>query len=288
MDRVGDAVPQVELHCGLAGLQQIRKGWDSLLERGAAGGYPASPACYESLLRYRHPDPERVQFFSLRLADGSLAGIFPLETRRRAIRRIPFEAWQFPDDPDRTGSHFILAPDCDPGVLVNALLRVMRDGDFAPSLLVLERVEEGSPTWLGIRDAPYLSVTEKQPPVYRFPTAARAEVALEKASAKFRRNVSWGLRRLEKMGTVQHNVAHEVTELPDALDRFLGLEASGWKGKNADGRAILKRSHVERHARGTVELLGAQGDCAIHELCLDGRPVASLVCFLGGGEVFAF
>jgi hypothetical protein len=76
---------------GIEGLEALRDDWSRLLERGAPGGYAVSYSCYEALLRYRHPQPERVRFFACtgRMASHSrFARLSPWSARSAAYPSI--------------------------------------------------------------------------------------------------------------------------------------------------------------------------------------------------------
>jgi CelD/BcsL family acetyltransferase involved in cellulose biosynthesis len=273
---------------GIEGLEALRDDWFRLLERGAQGGYSVSYSCYEALLRYRHPQPERVRFFCVRGADGEVRAICPLEVKTQRIRRLPFRAWQFPADPDRPCSAFVVDPGFPTAGILPGLLSLIRAASPGVGLALFERVEVAAPTWDAIGAAGLACREHTRPPLFRLPMGEPAEALLARASKKFRFNIHWGRRRMEKLGALEHRVARDPAQLGPALDAFLALEASGWKGHSDAGRAIRLRPEVERHARGLVALAGARGECEIHGLWLEDRCVASLVGLAGPGELFVF
>ena len=277
-----------EVHTGLAGLMHLREDWARLIERGATGGFAVTHSCYEALLRYRHPDPARVKFFCLRGEQGEPLAICPLETAIRKIRRLPFSTWQFPPDPDRPASGFVIDPRVAPAELLPALVPMLKKIAPGVGLLALERVEEGSGTWNAAGDSSYATHASRQATLLRISADHSADEILARTSSMFRRNIRRASRRLSRAGEVCYSVARTGVELERALAAFLELEAAGWKGREGEGNAILKRPAVARHARGVVGLLGARDECEIHCFWQGARCLAALVCFSGGGELFAF
>ena len=103
----------------------------------------------------------------------------------------------------------------------------------------------------------------------------------EQISPRRRKDLSRNRRRLEKMGTVEH-VAHSSGEgLKRAVDTFLSIEASGWKGKQ--GTALANSLETRRFA----EQAFANGESRVDLLTLDGVPIAASVIVFAGRVGFA-
>ncbi len=104
-------------------------------------------------------------------------------------------------------------------------------------------------------------------------------------SSKKRKNISRSLRQMEGFGEVSF-----VTVTPDdagfagALDDFLSLEASGWKGRN--GTALTCSPDLEAFAR---EAFGSGREAPVvhfDQMLLDGRVIASNANLVSQGAVF--
>lgn len=87
-------------------------------------------------------------------------------------------------------------------------------------------------------------------------------------------------RRLGEQGELVHTVASGPADLSPAMDAFLRLEASGWKGRQ--GSALDSDRSRRDFAMELVEAYGRAGGCRIDLLSLDGRPVAGLVTLRRG------
>lgn len=277
-----------ECLAGPAGLESLRGEWETLarrsLDSGVAGSYPI----YEALLRCRHPEPGRVHFFCLREASGRLVAICPLEPTHTRIRRLRFKCWSVPPDPDRPASSFLVEQDSDPAAVGRALAGLLEAIAPPASLLCVERVADDGQTMAVLR-----SVTPRQhcaagPSLTVLGAERSADEWLAHISSKFRRNIRWGLRRMERLGKLEYRVVEQPAEVGAVLEEFLALEAAGWKGGAPHGRALARAGNVERHARQLVASFSEQDGCEIHGLWLDGRCVAALLCFRAGDELFAF
>lgn len=79
-------------------------------------------------------------------------------------------------------------------------------------------------------------------------------------------------RRLLDRGPVTFRSAREVEAVRVAVEAFLTLEASGWKG--ARGTALRQDPALALFARTLTDDLAREGRCRIDSLDVDGRPVA--------------
>ncbi len=93
-------------------------------------------------------------------------------------------------------------------------------------------------------------------------------------------------RRLADLGTLEHRVARGPDEIRHAIEAFLTLEASGWKGRERTAMAIDR--YRAAFAREAVHRLAEQDMCRIHTLTLDGRLIASLIVLVESGCAYTW
>ncbi|WP_432286762.1 GNAT family N-acetyltransferase [Aminobacter sp. BA135] len=93
-------------------------------------------------------------------------------------------------------------------------------------------------------------------------------------------------RRLADQGVVEHKVARTQDDVRHAIEQFLTLEASGWKGRQRTAMAIDR--YRAAFAREAVHRMSEQDMCRIHSLMLDGRTIASLVVFVEAGVAYTW
>lgn len=105
-------------------------------------------------------------------------------------------------------------------------------------------------------------------------------------SGKRRREVRRQARLLDQKGTVGFEVAREPTAVRLALEEFLVLESSGWKGRARS--ALVMDRYRAAFAREAVNGLAAHDRARIYTLSVSGEPIASLVALVVGGEAFAW
>lgn len=93
-------------------------------------------------------------------------------------------------------------------------------------------------------------------------------------------------RRLGEMGDLQHVVARGPEPIRHAIESFLTLEASGWKGRERTAMAVDR--YRAAFAREAVHRMAEQDLCRIHALTLDGRTIASLMVFVEQGVAYTW
>ena len=114
------------------------------------------------------------------------------------------------------------------------------------------------------------------------PGASMADVL----SSKRRRELQRQRRLLEAKGVVTFDVARTPLDVRPAMEEFLTLEASGWKGRERS--ALIMDRYRAAFARESVHKLAEKDRVRIFTLRLDGVAIASLVAFVVGGEAFAW
>lgn len=87
-------------------------------------------------------------------------------------------------------------------------------------------------------------------------------------------------RRLNETGAVLVTAATEPAAVAAALEDFLALEASGWKGRA--GTAVAKHQDIRRFIRAAVSGLAAESKVSIDRILVDGRAIAASIILRSG------
>ncbi|MEJ8475878.1 GNAT family N-acetyltransferase [Roseibium algae] len=104
-------------------------------------------------------------------------------------------------------------------------------------------------------------------------------------SGKRRKELSRLLRRLSAHGEVTFE-SHIGTDALDQFERFLDLEASGWKGKR--GSALLSQNSTACFARDMITGREASNGIRIDALRVAGQPIAMLLIMLEADQAFSW
>jgi CelD/BcsL family acetyltransferase involved in cellulose biosynthesis len=90
-------------------------------------------------------------------------------------------------------------------------------------------------------------------------------------------------RRLEERGAVAFSVIGDPRDIESALEEFLALEASGWKGSRG---ALLRDDDLACFAREATRQMARGRQCQIARLALDGAPIAMGILFQSGDQAY--
>lgn len=93
-------------------------------------------------------------------------------------------------------------------------------------------------------------------------------------------------RRLGEKGALEFKVARNPEEVRLAVEAFLTLEMSGWKGRERTAMAVDR--YRAAFAREAVYRLAESDLCRIHLLVLDGNPIAALIVFVENGIAYTW
>ncbi len=94
--------------------------------------------------------------------------------------------------------------------------------------------------------------------------------------ARRRKDLQRNRRRLEALGPVAHRAYSSGEELDRAVENFLSIEASGWKGEQ--GTALASAPHTKRFAQQAF----ANGGSRVDLLTLNGVAIAASVVMFAG------
>jgi CelD/BcsL family acetyltransferase involved in cellulose biosynthesis len=109
------------------------------------------------------------------------------------------------------------------------------------------------------------------------------ELWLRGASKKALKDLHRRQRRLAELGAVEFSIVSSPQEVRDALEQFLTLEASGWKGKSG---ALLSHPALSAFVRSATRMLARENKCSVARLTLAGRPLAMGVVIESRGRAY--
>jgi CelD/BcsL family acetyltransferase involved in cellulose biosynthesis len=216
-------------------------------------------------------------------APRRLLGFFParIATRRYGVRLPVLLGWTHAYAPlgvplvEREAAEAViaawlahLAADAElPGVLLLPFLP--QDGPFAATLeTILRRTRTPSADFNRHQRALLAPGSER---------AHYVERALGARRHKELRRIG---RRLADVGAVLLTSAAEPASVAAAIEDFVAVEASGWKGKA--GTAAAGHEELRRFIRAAAAGLAAEGKIAVDRVLLDGRTITAAIILRSG------
>lgn len=248
--------------------------------------------------RFLAPAMPRLDDRDVRLAvirDGNeaksrLRFLVPFTVERAApVFGVPVvRTWSSPFGPLGTP---LVDGDDPAGVIRDFLDMLARPHLHLPRVLVLPEVR---------LDGPFASLVARHAEAHGLPLALASRIerphllAQGDAETYLRGAISGhhfrGIRRLKRrlaeQGQLDYTIAREPEDVRLAIETFLALEASGWKGRARTAMAIDR--YRAAFLREAAQRLGEQGICQVHQLTLSGKPLASLVIFVEAGVAYTW
>lgn len=274
-------------YTGRDGLVQLAPDWDRLVATMPNAGFQH---LHETHLSYLdHLPSEFGAFTCLALRDGTrVRAICPVEPQRMAVFRLKqAPVWGLPHGLGDIVRDVICPPDREAeAALFPCVIEHLRRTRPRRGWFVLSRVLETSSAWRCLRafdarryhadrdDATH--VVDCDRPFAEF-TA--------KLSRKFRANLRAAHKHLASLPDVHFVRTTDPADLDAALDRFLQVEASGWKGEAGTKTAVVFKPKQLAFYRNWVAALGAAGRCEFNELRSGDTCIASTLCIRVGEEI---
>jgi CelD/BcsL family acetyltransferase involved in cellulose biosynthesis len=251
---------RTDLHQPSAAWDAIAEEWDALADRVEADPF-ARPGWFAA--HHRAFGAGALVVLTIR-RDGTLAALAPLQRER--WRLASPTSWHTPFYAPLADSPEALA------ALADAVVAAARPQ------LEIAFIVDGTPELDALRAAAATArcrtrtfLLERCPYVV---LAGTYEAYEQRLTGKRRANLRRLRRRLEDRGTVAVTVHRGADELERLLAEGFAVEASGWKGAEGTGTAIVEEPATERFYREVAAWAADRGWLRLAFLRLDGRPLA--------------
>jgi len=261
-------------------IDRAADGWAGLAESAAVPNAFFDPAFVVPAAKALNAD---VTTLAIRAADGMLAGLMPVAEER--LGRIDPALSAFVHDYGPLGVPAVRADCADDAIAALLDAAVERAGPARPLVLPI------LPTEGKLTRAVFAAAEQLERDVFIIDAHVRAAShrgADPKAELPKKRRKEYArlLRRLEDIGPVGLVAATTTADVSNALEAFLRLEASGWKGRR--GTALASDPSTKAFARAAVSALAERGAASILRLRVGERDAAMLICLRHGSAVFTW
>lgn len=266
---------------GLDGLRRLERDWRAVTDRMDG---PRFHHRFEWHLSCAEAAPDASGLHVIVTYDGGTPlAILPLWRGRDWSRGVPVRTLGQPDYD--LPQDAVAAADPRAIAALERGLAALRAGDGpAHDVVHLEHVRSDGPIAAIAGHLPHrLAVTQLTGAAADLDCTAPYDELLARTSWKHRRRLRAGHRRLAERGDVRLTTATTPADLGPAYDRFLAVEASGWKAADPNGAAVALDPEVRALYGAAVRHFGAVGSCAIHLLWVGDRCAAALYVLRSGG-----
>lgn len=262
---------------GLEGLERLAAEWIVLLETIPDPRFNQFPEWYRAYLSSLVADDNRVWFVAA-YRGGALVAICPMQFQDYRVGVFRPRILGTIEDGQMQLSDFVFAATAENQALLHELTQWLRVENFAPwDELRLRKVSEESSLFRAARARlPKGTVPLRHDGSAFFHTASTYQRATQAVTAKFRSNLRRRNRIAEQSAPLSHRTYRWGSELGEAFEVFLEIEASGWKGAAAS--AIRCRPALLSFYQALLREFTARDACIISLLWHGDQPVAGQFC----------
>ncbi len=274
-----------------AGLAAVGPCWDDLVTRAAEPNVFMHPVLVLAAAAI-DPAAHIRALLAWQSCDGGqrLVGVWAFAVGRPRASPLPVRVLRAPPHAYGYLATPVIDRACLDPVLAAILDRIAVDPDL-PKIVALDAMGVEGATMAALARV----LTSRDSEACIFEHLRRPKLAsdlegkryLEKSlSSSSRKKLRQHRRRLAEKGALSAKIVSEPEGVRDALEDFLRLEASGWKGRQ--GTAVLCNQTDAAFMRAAVAALSELGSLSIHGLYLDRRPVSLQIVARCGPAVFTW
>jgi CelD/BcsL family acetyltransferase involved in cellulose biosynthesis len=276
---------RLQLARGTEGLDDLAGDWSRLAEQVPDLSYLQLWAWHRSYLEALAPEPERA--ITCALYHGrSLVAILPLRQSGRRVAGIPLAALELPTHEHMQHTDLLVHPDWQGRLHLPTLMATLAAEGLSFDALVLGPVlADSTATAVCRAGKPLLAAVELAGRSDALATGPYEQL-LDGLSKNFRGNLRKARNKVESRTDVRMVSASTPAELRPALEHFLAVEASGWKGETGTGTAIANDPRLLRFYGQLVERLGREGRLEIHLMFVGDRAIAAQLALLAGRRCY--
>jgi len=219
---------------------------------------------------------------------GRLMGLFPMRRERwRGGFGAALVGWTHAYAP--LGTPLVERDEAE--AVIAAWLDHLRQDPAMPALLLLPLIPERGPFAAALHavvarsSRPNAAFSRHQRALLK-PAADRAGYLDRSVSVGKRKELRRQRRRLEETAPVTFTTAAATKEIGSALQDFLVLEASGWKG--LAGTAAVHDAATRSFLEMAVTTLASEGKARVDRLLLNGRAIAAAVTLRSGNTAWCW
>lgn len=272
-------------------LAEIQPFWIALLERSDEPNVFMDPALVRAAADV-YPTIKSVALLAWRKGNGrsELVGVWAFAVGSARHSALPVRILTAPPFVHGYAATPVIDRSCLDETL-DAFLDWIAADEHLPKIVALEAMATDGPTMKALTrvlaargKAPRILDRARRP---KLQSGLDGKSYLEKAiSSSSRKKLRQHRRRLSERGELSSVIVREPQAVRDALEDFLQMEASGWKGRQ--GTALICNNADAAFARTAIAALAEQGRASIHALTLDQRPVSMQIVLRAGPAAFTW
>lgn len=271
------------LSSGPEGFAALAAEWQALADGLPGLNFIQCPQWAAAYMTCLCAAPQRLQWITAR-RDGRLEAVWPLELCQRGIGPFAVRELRGLSHAHMTLSD--IAADTVQGPLWQALWQwLQHDSGLRWDVLTLPLVAEDAVLASVLAELPAAGVWAKAVDGSAWLDCSKPYEQLWKSvSANHRSSVTRGMKKAQERGPLRYEThGTDAAGLAQAMQHFLTIEASGWKG--AQGGAVACSPDALAFYQQLLQTLGPRGQCEIDLLWMGETPIATIFWFRTAGTL---
>jgi CelD/BcsL family acetyltransferase involved in cellulose biosynthesis len=271
-----------EIFRGKAGLKAIRDEWNRITQASDKLRFFQCYEWYESYLENLAEAPSQAYFVLIR-QQGAPVGVIPLAQATRKIAGLRFRSLELVHHSHMPLSDGVFGRSDSDGTILQGLIgRLQRQSEIEWDLMCFTNLIEDGCIRQALDAAPIPRLISEERTRCNYISCIPFDELSKRFSKNFRANLRKARNKLGNLSNVEYISARRQPQLGHALNEFLDVEASGWKGASGAQTAIKLDGRLTNFYRSLCETFSAIDGCEINLLKADGRCLAGQFCLVVG------
>lgn len=255
--------------------ERLREAWTSVVGQLDQPAYYHYFEWYESYVNTLESQPE-LMLFVIAYRNAKPVAVFPLRFGRMRLAGVPVRALEIPQSPVMLLGDFIfrICPE-NAGIVRQLMEFLQHEKGLRWDVVKISNTLEGSAALFSIRsDRPTRCLEDDE-------RGCHLVVCRDfrgSSKVKNKRN------RLARIGQIEYAHVREAQSIAAAVDEFITIEASGWKG--AEGTAIRCRPREVAFYREVAARFALAGAAQLSLLRVGGRCIAAFYMLHTGRTLY--
>lgn len=265
---------------GKQGLLSIKNEWIHLSNRLNIKRYFHVYEWYKSYIYFLEPDEHLIYFIVIYQSEIPI-GIFPLKLLKKRYFGITLSILEIPDHDHIDLSDFICSNEFTIKHFEAFINFLNNNAPFSWDCILLPHILPESKTFPLLKQWPLRTIETIGKSHYLSP-----KEFTDNLSKNFRGNLRKARNKLMKSGKVEFKTVISSTELQESIEKFLELEASGWKGESGTGTAIKLHNKLIGFYKSLLEDFSANHACYLNFLKIEGNYISGQFCLIVGDTCY--
>ncbi len=273
---------RIKIFRGPTGLKLLSTDWDDLVSRMSGGHFWHQREWFEAYVYTLAPNPENVVFCAIYDSSDTVIAILPLQEESRTIAGpIKVRTLELPRHDHLHLRDILIADDVRARLSLTTIVNLLKQSrDLKWDILALWHALDDSSVMTATRlESPCASVSVPRFHCSYLDLGSWDEIS-QRLSKSFRQNLRTANNRATKLGGITIESFSRTADLTTALEQFIEVEASGWKGAAGTATAIKLDAKLTDFYRQLIARFGPSNQCEIHLLKHNGKAIGGLFLLL--------